>query len=78
MSLRSLLALGVLVSLVSPSHAQDLTQQLLQNAPNATNTPVKKEPPKLSSPEPSTGLILGGLLALGIAKRRRRPQLRRA
>ena len=32
----------------------------------------------LSGPEPSTGLILGGLFALGIAKRRRRPQLRLA
>jgi len=69
MRLLSLLSLCLLVSLTSPTLAQDLTQKLLQNAPNASNTPGKKEPPKLSSPEPGTAPVLVSLALLARASR---------
>lgn len=78
MRLSPWLFFSVCLCLTSPTLAQDLTasggtdltQRLLENAPNASKAPGKKEPPHLSSPEPGTPLLLGGLLVLSLVTKR--------
>lgn len=69
---------SVCLCLTSPTLAQDmtasggtdLTQRLLENAPNASKAPGKKEPPRLSSPEPGTPVLLVSLFVLSLVTKR--------